>query len=120
MIYPSVVNLADWLAGDKPLAVFTFEDGGLLEASLIPAAARKELARRAHGEGFKSHVGECLSVFISEDGRERRYLLVGLGKKKDLSEEALRRACGSLFQSAKRRCAELAVTFSISTCNIPV
>ena len=66
MIFPSAVNLSDWLGGDEPLGIFSFEDAGPLEGAALSAAARKELARLAQAEFFKSRPGECLTASVNE------------------------------------------------------
>lgn len=109
MTAASTISLSALTSGDMPLCVFSFEDSGLLEASLLAPAVRKELALRAQEESFKSGLGECVSIVLEEGGKKRRYILAGLGKKSGFSKEVLRRASGSLFQYAKKRHQEIAV-----------
>ena len=111
MITLKAIDASDLGAGTAPACFFAFEDAGLAAAKgpLSSPAARRELLAAAKAEGFKGTHGECCSVLLPHKGHSRRCVVVGLGKKRDFSPEALRRAAGSLAQFARGRCKEIAV-----------
>jgi leucyl aminopeptidase len=103
MIKISLSTAANWRAGKLPLAVFAHEDAGISAKALAPAL-KKALLELAKADGFAGKLGECCAV-----SSDRRYVLVGLGKKKNLGPESLRRAAGALHNWAKGRWPVLAV-----------
>ncbi len=94
---------------DLPLCLFAFEDAGIAGARSLSPAARKGVLEAAKAEPFKSAVGECAGISYSDKGILRRYVVVGLGKKKDYTPETLRRAAGGLYHFAKNRYPVIAV-----------
>jgi len=109
MISLSTIAQSDYLKGSLPCAFFAFEEGGLVSAAALTPAQRKELTRLAGEDDFKGKAGECVRVPLEMRGASRRFVIVGLGKKKDFSNEALRRAAGSLYQATKNLFPKLAV-----------
>ncbi len=107
MISVSTLSLSAFREGEEPACLFAFEDAGPAGARIL--GGLRGLLEQAKGEGFKASLGECCPVVFSQRGSSRRYVLVGLGKKKDCSAESLRRAAGSLGQYAKDRFREIAV-----------
>ena len=105
MITVSTVSLNDFQAGSLPGCVFAFEDAGLAGAKNLTPHARKQLLELAKGEAFKGTVGECAPA----QWNGKRYVVVGLGKKKEYSRETQRRAAGAFFQYAKARFERVAV-----------
>jgi leucyl aminopeptidase len=105
MITLSTVSANDFNSGALPAAVFAYEDGGI-SSKLLPPAARKQLLEAAKAEAFKGSTGEC----VAAQWNGRRYVVVGLGKKKEYSREAQRRAAGALYGYAKGRYETLAVS----------
>src|SRR3989338_7938640 len=109
MISASTINLNDWKSATDPTCVFAFEDGQILGA-LPPTPQRKPLIDSAKTEGFKASLGQCAAVTFAAKAASRKYLLVGLGKKQDYSNETLRRAAGCAYPHAKSRWAALSVS----------
>ncbi len=105
MISVKTLSLSDFQTADTPGVVFTFEDAGIAGAKHLAPAARKQLLELAKDEPFKGSLGETVSV----QWGGKRYVLVGLGKKKELDGEALRRAAAAAFGYAKKRFVEIAV-----------
>ncbi|MBI3549544.1 MAG: leucyl aminopeptidase [Elusimicrobia bacterium] len=102
MIQLKVSTLNAFRETSDPLAVFAFEDGGVSAPGLVPAL-RKQLVERAKIDAFKGKAGEIARVQASDGGRERSFILVGLGKRRSLKAEGLRKAGGALSRYAKRR-----------------
>lgn len=109
MISLSPIGGGDLQKSVLPAALFTFEDAGPAGAQALPPGLRKQLFASAQGEGFKGSLGECATVAGGEKGANRRWVLVGLGQKRDYSQETLRRAAGALAGYARNRWGEIAV-----------
>ncbi len=109
MITLKTVPIASLRSSDIPWAVFAYEDGAIAGAASLPARVKKELLERAKAESFKAKASECVSLPSSDGTRQRRFVLVGLGKRKELSSEGLRRAAGSLGQYCRKRFKSVAV-----------
>src|SRR3989338_19623 len=109
MISLSTVSLNDWKSGVEPTCLFAFEEGEFAAAPL-GAPIRKQILDLAKAEGFKGSTGQCATVNLVEKAANRKYLLAGLGKKKDYTPELLRRAAGCAFQYAKSRWPDMAVS----------
>ncbi|TPW18762.1 MAG: leucyl aminopeptidase, partial [Elusimicrobia bacterium] len=109
MIKVTTASLNALRESDLPLAVFAFEDGGIAGAASLTPKVRKAVLDKAKSEHFKGTVSDCVTVFASDGARERRFIVVGLGKRKGFSPEALRRAAGALSQFARKRYAVVAV-----------
>lgn len=88
---------------ETPLALFAYEDAGLAGATLLQPKVRKALLERGKTEGFKAGAGETVAFTDSDGGRQRRIVLVGLGKRKEANAETVRRAAASLGQYARKR-----------------
>ncbi|MBI4423625.1 MAG: leucyl aminopeptidase [Elusimicrobia bacterium] len=88
---------------DAPLVVFAFEDSGVAGASMLAPKVRRALLDKAKADGFKGSASETLSLTASDGLRERRFILAGLGKRKEAGLETVRRAAGSAGQYARRR-----------------
>ncbi|HAH06346.1 MAG TPA: leucyl aminopeptidase [Elusimicrobia bacterium] len=101
MIDLALMPAKEALSGQSPLALFAFEDG-LPGPSFLPAPVRKALFARAQEEGFSGKAGETASFSASDGAKARRFLLCGLGRRSELSPEALRRAAASLAKAARR------------------
>ena len=104
MLTLSTLTLKDYEVGVLPGCLFAFEDAGIAAKSL-PPAARKQLLELAKADAFKGGVGECVAVTWNG----KRYVLVGLGKRKENSRETQRRAAAGLYHYAKSRFARIAV-----------
>ena len=104
MLTLSTMPLKEYETGTLPAALFAFEDAGIT-AKTLPPAARKQLLESAKAETFKGGVGECVQV----PWNGKRYVLVGLGKRKEYSREIQRRAAAALYHYAKGRFETLAV-----------
>ncbi len=99
MIKVKAVLWSEAQTGREPAAVFAFEDAGVSGAAALPQPPRKRLVELAKAEGFKGSPGEVVAVDV--DGR--RWLVVGLGKKKGHTPETPRRAAGALASHARSR-----------------
>lgn len=93
---------AELHAGAEPIAVFCAEDAGPAAAWLSPKA-RKALAEAAKEEGFSGKAGETLALRWKGGAAERRWLLAGVGKRKDAGAEAHRKAAAALLKAFKGR-----------------
>ncbi len=93
-----------------PLALFAFEDGSPVGAGFLPPKVRKELAARAEDEDFRGRRAQVSSFRASDGLRDRRFVFVGLGKKKEFGGEVLRKCAGALYHAAKTRFDELWVS----------
>ncbi|MBI4348046.1 MAG: leucyl aminopeptidase [Elusimicrobia bacterium] len=105
------LKAAPWSAvrdSDLPLGIFAYEDAGVAGASVVKPAARRALWEHAKAEGFKGGPGDAVSLHGSDGARQRRWVLVGLGKRKDASPETIRRAAASMGQFARKRFKRLA------------
>ncbi|MBI3299116.1 MAG: leucyl aminopeptidase [Elusimicrobia bacterium] len=89
-------------AVDPVTALLATEDGGPAAAFLSPKA-RKALAEQAKEEGFTGKAGETVSFKFRDGDKERRYVLVGLGKRKDAGTDAHRKAGAALYRAYKTR-----------------
>ncbi len=85
-----------------PLALFAFEGGSLAGVSALSNTVKKDLLARAKDEGFTGKSGETVSLRCPDGEGERRFVLVGLGKRKGFDADTLRRASGSLYKRAAR------------------
>lgn len=95
---------------DIPLAFFTHEDAGPAGAAVLSSATRKAVLEKARAEAFKGKAGECVKVVDRDGGRERAFVLVGLGKRKEAAgSERLRKAAGVLGKYSATRFKRLAV-----------
>ncbi len=94
---------------DTPLGIFAYEDAGIAGAAVLPPKARRALWDHAKAEGFKGGAGETVSFHGNDGAKNRRLLLVGLGKRKDASAETVRRSAASLGQFARKRFPTIAV-----------
>ncbi|MBI3551369.1 MAG: leucyl aminopeptidase [Elusimicrobia bacterium] len=105
----STLGLADFHSTHIPAGLFVFEDGGI--AGSFPApAARKLLLDEAKAEGFKGAAGEIASVSASDKGSKRRFVLAGLGPRKKLSPETVRRGAAAIYKYAQSRFEKIAVS----------
>lgn len=104
MISVATVNLNEWKSKTAVTCLFTFENGKFM-GTLLGAPLRKQLYELAQAEGFKGSPGQCAVAALGN----RKYLLAGLGKKKDYSPESLRRAAGAAYHHAKGRFSQIAV-----------
>ena len=107
MITLSTMPLSEFQTAEGlPACFFAYEDAGIAGAKHLQPGARKQLLDLAKAESFKGSLGECVAVTWTG----KRYILVGLGKKKVYSREAQSRAAGQLFHYAKGRFDKIAVT----------
>jgi leucyl aminopeptidase len=93
---------AEFNADNAPVAVFSAEDAGPAAPWLSPKA-RKALAEAAKEEGFNGKAAETVSVRIHDGSAERRYLLAGVGKRREAGAEAHRKAAAALVKAFKAR-----------------
>lgn len=93
---------AQFHAGAEPVAVFASEDAGPAAPWLSPKA-RKALGDAAKEEGFNGKAGETVSVRLGDGAAQRRYLLAGVGKRRDAGSEAHRKAAAALGKAFKAR-----------------
>lgn len=103
------INRSEFDESDHPLVLFSFEDSGFLDLGILGNSAAKDLLRQAREESFRSESGEFHAVSRTENGKKRRFILSGLGKKKGFTPDKLRRACGQLVRYATKRFSALAV-----------
>ena len=94
--------LSEFQSGPDAVAAFATEDGGPNAAFLSPKA-RKALGEAAKDEGFTGKSGETASLKFNDGVKERRWVLVGVGKKKDADAEAHRKAGAGLYKAFKGR-----------------
>ena len=82
------------------VAIFIHQDKHLFEKE-IRAIERKLGARASAAEtgDFAGKKGETTILYVQRNGKPHRYVLVGLGERKNVSTEQYRRAAG---QAAKR------------------
>lgn len=100
---------AELAQSNLPLCLFAYEDGGFESTKALTPAAAKALRDLAKNEAFKGSLGECCSVLYHEKERRRRYVIAGLGAKKDAGTEAWRRAAAALYAYAGPRFPAVAV-----------
>jgi leucyl aminopeptidase len=105
MIKLSTTPLTQFQTDAAPAAIFAFEDAGIAGAKHLAPNARRQLLELAKADAFKGSLGECVSV----QWTGKRYIIVGLGKRKEHTREGQRRAAGSLYNYAKGRFETLAV-----------
>lgn len=103
------MSRSEFDAADIPLGLFTFEDGGVVDPGFLASAAARDILRQAREETFHSETGECHALSRLDSGKKHRYILIGLGKKKGFTPDALRRACGQLIRYASKRFSAVAV-----------
>lgn len=90
-----------------PIAMFAFEDSGLAGVNILPSAVKKRLWERAQDENFSARAGE-IAYLREDDGSERRrFIIAGLGKRREFETEALRLSAGALFRHARDRMGSL-------------
>lgn len=112
MIAVTPISLKSLEADKTDLAVFAYEDAGLAGAKALPSAARAVLVSRLKEEGFKAAPKEIGRTDLEIFGQNRRVFAVGLGKKKNASSEAFRRAAGTLLGAVRAKRAKIAVLCS--------
>lgn len=95
-------SIKDFRQNDEPLGLFAFEEAGV-SAPFLSGAAKKELDAALDDEGFKGKAGEVASLRASDGEASRRFLVVGLGKKKGFTADCQRKAAAGLFGAAKTR-----------------
>jgi leucyl aminopeptidase len=105
MIETEAKTLKDFLAADEPLALFACEDG--LAGAWPAPARRRSLFERAKEEGFSGKSGETSSFTAPLAEGSRRIILVGLGKRSELSAAARRKGAAALWRFAKTRFASV-------------
>lgn len=93
----------------RDVVVFSYDDGSLAGAKLIPAAEKKALDAALKAEAFKGGAGELGRVDVTLFGQARRVYAAGLGKKKGSGPEAYRRACGGLAKGLRSKRSKLAL-----------
>jgi leucyl aminopeptidase len=93
----------------RDAVVFSYDDGSIAGAKLIPAAEKKALDAALKAEAFKGGAGELGRVDVTLFGQARRVYAAGLGKKKASGPEAYRRACGGLAKALRSKRAKLAL-----------
>lgn len=94
------------------LAVFAYEDAGLVGAKALPNKEKSSLAAALKEEGFKGSAKEVARVDVELFGRLRRVFAVGLGKRKAAGTEAFRRSAGALLGTVRGKRETLAVLCS--------
>jgi leucyl aminopeptidase len=105
MIETRVLTLKEFLSQDEPLALFACEDG--LAGPWPAPALRRPLFDRAREEGFSGKSGETCCFTAQFGAGSRRIVLVGLGKRAELSAAARRRGAAALWRFAKARFASV-------------
>ncbi len=113
MISPIVVSAADAGKFAKHMGFFVYEDGAFLGGA-IAAAEKRRLWEASKESGFKAVIGECTEIPEMAQGG-RRIVLVGLGKKKEVCAETLRRAGAALYRHAKGRWEKLLISAPIAS-----
>ncbi|HVA66599.1 MAG TPA: leucyl aminopeptidase [Elusimicrobiota bacterium] len=103
MISPSIVPASAAEKFARAEAFFVGEDGAFVIAPGLSSDEKRRLWEESRENGFKASVGECAEIAGGASGARRKNVLVGLGKKKDATSEALRRAGAALYRHAKGR-----------------
>ncbi|MCX5787931.1 MAG: hypothetical protein NTX64_05395, partial [Elusimicrobia bacterium] len=94
---------------DIPLAVFAYEDAGVAPSAVLSPKVRQLVGERAKAEGFKGSKAETVSVRASDGARERRFIVAGLGKRKEATVDGVRRAAAAVGAYARKRAKCVAV-----------
>lgn len=94
---------------DTPIAIFAYEDAGAAGAAVLAPKVRKDLLERAKAEGFKGSACETASFSAFDGARERRFIVAGLGKRKESSPDTIRRAAAAVGAYARKRFKTVAV-----------
>lgn len=94
---------------DIPLAVFAYEDAGVAPSAVLSPKVRQLVGERAKAEGFKGSKAETVSVRASDGARERRFIVAGLGKRKETTVDGVRRAAAAVGAYARKRAKCVAV-----------
>ena len=107
---------------DAPLGVFVYEapaagpglgsptaELAVAGAGVLAPEVRRQLVASARAEGFKGSAAETASFSASDGTRERRFVVAGLGKRKDATVETARRAAAAIGAFARKRFKTVAV-----------
>ncbi len=95
-------SIKDFDQGDAPLGLFAFQDSGVA-ASFLSAKAKKDISEALKDDGFEGKSGEKASFRASDGNVSRRFLVVGLGKKKGFTADCQRKAASALYGMARKR-----------------
>jgi leucyl aminopeptidase len=90
------------------LVVFTHEDGDSTEFKRIDKILKGQLSELKKNKEFEGKA-MTLSLLRTPSSPFKRVLVVGLGKKKDLSLETLRRGAGIAAKAAREQVQEIAI-----------
>lgn len=82
------LSFANRVPKNQPLALFVFEN----ESSICGLPQQKSLIEKARAEGFKGKEYTSVLLHLSSSALPQRILLVGLGDRKKIGLEVLRRA----------------------------
>lgn len=82
---------------------FLFEDRKLFEEkmNLLKKNLKKSVETLLEGKDFKGKEGEAIVIYTEDRFASRRFMLVGLGEKKKLTLEKLRRAAATAAKKAQ-------------------
>lgn len=102
MLSLSAISAKDVQTAKDPIGFFAFEGTGLAGVTYLSNAQKKAVMDAAADEGFSGKSGEAACFRLTSDGVSRRYIVVGLGKRKGFDVESLRKAAGAMCHRASR------------------
>jgi len=97
-----VGSIKDFNQDKSALGLFAHFEAGV-HAPFLSAKAKKEINAALEDEGFAGKSGELASFRACDGETSRRFLVVGLGKKKGFTADCQRKAAGALYGAARKR-----------------
>jgi leucyl aminopeptidase len=95
-------SIKDFNQSDAPLGLFAFEGAGI-QAPFLSNKIKKEINTLLEDDGFAGKSGETASLRASDGQTARRFLVVGLGKRKGFTADCQRKAAAALYGAARKR-----------------
>lgn len=96
-------------SGNLPLGLFFAQGEGLKDQGFLSREARQFLLKEIQEENFQGKSGETLRVLFEKNAQRQRFLISGLGPRKELDREKIASTCAHLYQAAKMKYPQIQV-----------